>query len=846
MRQWVVGSIIALILSVQLSSQALLLILLIVFSLLLLIHVLALRYGAIARIISLEGVGKRYGMMLCALVSVYYSYSWVDERLQSRLPIAMTGVVVDGLADVIDCRVVVNSALVKRSNKSLDGGSQASSDKKPVRGIEKVTLQVVSVAAADVILPPLETLVLNYYFQENASAQTVISKKAFGDEGCQAVPSQGRIQFQAKLRAPYSFINPYVFDYEAWQLSKGVDAGGYLKRYLVVESAKENLLPLRAMRQKGVERAATFDGLAGQVLPALLFGESGYLGGEIWSDLQMTGTVHLLIVSGLHVGFLAMLVLLLWRPLIKLEMLLLAHSRSYLLRITPLILLCMCLIYSYMAGMGLAVQRAGFMMAIALMVVYGKRQWSPFDTWLWVMWLILMINPLVSLFVGFWFSFTAVGALLVSYVGMTSIKFESSASVPWRVVKDSKKTQAAVKNRSWRRFWDVLYRPQWIVFLSLIPFLWMFQQSNSLLSFALNVVAIPLLACVILPLSLAVYVSANAELLALLNVLLDASFSVLNDVAQLSLWQIYKPSGVWLLCFVPVVWMTLLPSGFPFRYLCLLLVGLLLVSPSQMSKDRLWVLDVGQGLAVYGQVNGDEGATNWLYDTGAKYRSGFSLGEAVVAKHIVGAAGGGLERLFISHSDNDHAGGELGLKKKISIGHTLAGQPSTAEHINCHLYTKDWNNAAGYRWRILSVLASNEHSSEEVMLSDNNQSCVVQLDVRGVRVLLPGDVEKAIEDRLVRMYARELPSDILIVPHHGSKTSSSRAFVSAVNPTIAIVSSGYGNAFNHPHSSVISLFNQLKIPIYNTAISGAIEVNLDNVADVVEWRKKNPPKWRQM
>jgi len=232
-----------------------------------------------------------------------------------------------------------------------------------------------------------------------------------------------------------------------------------------------------------------------------------------------------------------------------------------------------------------------------------------------------------------------------------------------------------------------------------------------------------------------------------------------------------------------------------------------------------------------------EGA--WIYDTGAEFRSGFSIGESVVAKNVLAFSGDRVDLLFVSHSDNDHAGGELGLRRKININKSYAGQPRFDNHANCHQLPFQWYQVGEYQWRIFSI----DHGKKK--RSDNDLSCIVQIEYRGKRILLTGDIGKGVERQLIERYGDELKSDILLVPHHGSSSSSSEAFIHKVSPELAVVSSGYKNYFRHPHQSVLDRFERLKIPVYITALSGAIEINIDEEISVIEWRKNNPPIWRQ-
>ncbi len=823
MRLCLVSSILALIVVIQAESRSEWLLLLLVLSLLLAAYLNVfispqmtayspfkppLRHGA--------AVNLRLIILVVASIglSAVYAYSWLNQRVDSRLPFNDSGQVISALGDVVKCdysnpnieKYVVNLLHVEPRLDSVD----------QIQKLRKVSL--------------------SRYLNKSNEQESVQSNKYSKHCGF-------RIRFSAKLRAPYSFINPVGFDYEAWLLSKAIDATGYITDFSVVDGVNK---PLIDFRQQGIHRAASLNGLSGQVVPALLFGESGYLEKERWSDLQMTGAIHLLVVSGLHVGFLVLLVVILWRLLIHCEMLLFSPAYSYLLRLTPLILMLCCLLYAYMAGMGLAVQRSSLMLLITLLVSYYKSHWSLLDTWLWVVWLVLMINPLASLSIGFWFSFAAVGCLLMTHVGLVRVANKLTVKDPL----------------FWGKAGMQLIRPQWVIFIALMPFLWFFQQSQSLLSLLVNTLAIPLLALCVLPLSLLALVFPTGVVPSVLNWLLALSFEYLETLAMASSWLVFKPFGTWLLCLIVLVITLLMFKGFPFRRLSAVLLALIYFLPTQAVSDRVFVFDVGQGLSVAGvfqprsaaefaplnvsELNSKQVPASWVYDTGAKFRSGFSLGEAVVAKNLRALPVSQVDILFISHSDNDHAGGEAGLRRTFNVGVAYAGQPTLDDHINCHNLDPRWRLGHGFQWRALNLPAT--ETETESVVSDNNQSCVVQFNINGHRLLLPGDIENKQEQRYVNHFGEQLKSDVLVVPHHGSQTSSSEAFLSAVSPSIAIISSGFNNPFKHPHQDVLNRYLNQGISVYNTAISGALEIDFFNPNGIklVEWRTVNPPSWRQL
>ena len=166
--------------------------------------------------------------------------------------------------------------------------------------------------------------------------------------------------------------------------------------------------------------------------------------------------------------------------------------------------------------------------------------------------MVLVINPMVSLFVGFWFSFMAVGSLLLTHAGI--IRTFKNSLLGGRIA--------------------IVYRPQWIVFLALLPLLWFFQQPASLFSLLVNMLAIPLLAFVILPLSLISFLVPDPLLLSLFNTFLDYLLVSLHQLSQQSSWLVYKASGFWIYAVIPLLGFALMFKGFPFNVICAIVIFL--------------------------------------------------------------------------------------------------------------------------------------------------------------------------------------------------------------------------------------------------------------------------------
>jgi competence protein ComEC len=274
------------------------------------------------------------------------------------------------------------------------------------------------------------------------------------------------------------------------------------------------------------------------------------------------------------------------------------------------------------------------------------------------------------------------------------------------------------------------------------------------------------------------------------------------------------------------------------RWLGVLLFLPLLLPPRAPIGDgafQLWVLDVGQGLAIL--VRTPHHAL--VYDAGARYPSDFDLGEAVVLRSMRALGITGLDLLVASHADNDHAGGVPVVARDFPDAQRYSGEP---ERLQLPMAAC----VAGQSWVwdgvTVQVLPSGGASAKS-----NDRSCVLLVEGRGGRVLLTGDISSRVEATV----ARELPAGpplVLSVPHHGSRSSSSPSFVQATQPTLALISSGWRNRFRHPHPLVIQRYEDAGVPWLNTATSGAIQIDFPADAPpqlTSQWRQRQPRYWRE-
>ena len=254
---------------------------------------------------------------------------------------------------------------------------------------------------------------------------------------------------------------------------------------------------------------------------------------------------------------------------------------------------------------------------------------------------------------------------------------------------------------------------------------------------------------------------------------------------------------------------------------------------------RLHVVDVGQGLAVIVQTRQHA----LLYDTGANLSPDFNIGSAIVVPTLRALGIHSLAAVIVSHGDNDHAGGLVGIVEGVNIERLISNRRDLDAGLSAEpcLETNDWNwDGVAFRFLKTGV----DYSSE------NNSSCVLQIASSAGSVLLPGDIEREAELRLARDYGDELASNVLIVPHHGSSSSSSYAFLKRVQAKYAVFSAGYRNSFGHPHDQVVQRYGEFVNSTLLTSKSGMIsfeftasELSEGETININTHRKQNLRYW---
>lgn len=621
------------------------------------------------------------------------------------------------------------------------------------------------------------------------------------------VRSGERWRLAVTLKQPAGLLNAQGFDREAWLLAHRVGATGSVKD-------GQRLAPAGfAWRDRIRQRLLAVDAQGREAgLAALVLGDGSGLSAQDWRVLQDTGTVHLLVISGQHIGLLAGLMYALVAGL--------ARYGCWPVRVPWLPWACgaafaAALGYGLLAGFEVPVQRACVMVGLVLLWRLRFRHLGVWWPLLLALDAVLILEPLASLQPGFWLSFSAVAVLVLAFSGRLG---------PWSV-------------------WRAWGRAQWLIAIGLLPILLVLELPISLTGPLANLFAVPWISLVVLPLALSGTVLLalpfiGEGVLWLAGGALDWLFRGLAMLAGLvPAWippQI--PLGYWPVSLLGA-WLLLLPNGVPFRLLGWPML-LLAVFPPRVAVPHgqleVTQLDVGQGLSLILRTRQHV----LLYDAGP--RSGdFDLGARVVVPALRRMGVSELDMMLLSHADADHAGGAAAVARAVQVKRTVGGEteglPGFLRVQRCISGEKwEWDGVTFELWQWSDAAGGNP------------MSCVLQIQANGERLLLTGDIDRAAEQALLAT-PLAVATDWLQAPHHGSRSSSSQTFLQQLAPRNVLISRGRGNAFGHPHPQVLERYKALGSRIYDSAEQGQLRLQLGTFQPPISarsqrrfWRMREP------
>ncbi len=644
---------------------------------------------------------------------------------------------------------------------------------------------------------------------ENTTKVSRVRLKWYGYRGPPLEPGD-LMALTIRLKPPRNFYNPGSFDYAGWLWQKKILATGYVRN-------KSHNAHIRKVKTKfalesfrhtlgHLLKNALKDYPLGPVIRGLVLGDRSDMRTKDWELLNRTGTVHLMAISGLHIGLVAGLAFVLFRFLWARSSILCTKLAAP--RAAAVFAWGMALAYAALAGFSIPTQRAVLMLAVVLFAIATLRKTRGSNVLAFSLLLIVLHDPFSVMSAGFWLSFFAVA--LIYYLLATANRNE-------------------FRLKSWTRL-------QIYISIGILPLLVLFFQQAPILSPLTNLIAIPWVTIAVIPSALfsTLMLSINPEVglfcFQIVHYLLEGLWWMLLWFSEqpFSVMHLPRPGYVQLLLGIAGLLLLFLPSGVPARWLglvlCLPIVFTVPAKPD-MSEFNLTVLDVGQGLSVVVQTRNHI----LVFDTGPRFSQHFDTGKAVVHPFLQTLGVRRIDRLVISHADNDHKGGLTSLvrlQKTDSLSSSISLNIDGLQSSRCR---------AGQSWQWDGVIfeflypATQNYQSG---LSENDLSCVLLIKSAKHQVLLTGDIEKPAEAILSTKYGEKLLSTILVVPHHGSKTSSSHELLDAVKPKIAVFPVGWRNKFRFPHAEVLERYKNRGVTIYSTAEHGAIKIKVKNDLEI--------------
>ncbi|KPJ67898.1 MAG: hypothetical protein AMJ43_02860 [Coxiella sp. DG_40] len=628
-------------------------------------------------------------------------------------------------------------------------------------------------------------------------------------------------QLLVKLKRPHGSMNPGGFDYERYLFQNEIRATGYVKSSSLNHCLSSHWYnyPIGRFRQyleRGIYQVLHNRQLQG-VIAALVVGSRNGISADEWQVFRNTGTSHLVAISGLHIGlisgFIFLFINFIWR---RIPYLTLRVSAPLAAAIGALI---GALIYSAIAGFSVPTQRALVMITVFTSVLIFKRNIRPWSALLIALLIVLIINPLSTLSAGFWLSFAAVAVLIYTFSGRLGV-----TGIWWK--------------------WG---RAQLVVMFGLMPLCLLLFRQFSLVSFIANVVAIPIVGFIVVPLSLVgclIWIISSrfgTWVLLFAEKVMSLLWLYLKWLSAQH-WVVWHHALVnnWILVTTTIAVLLLLaPKGISIRWLGIIwFLPLIFYKPMGPKDGEVWftLLDVGQGLASVVRTEHHV----LIYDTGPKYNDNFDTGRVVVVPFLHNFDINDVDMMVISHGDNDHIGGAASVLSMLNVKQIMTSVPERFP-----------NNRAGHCWAgkswqwdgvTFSFLSPKLNSD----LKGNDASCVLKVTDGVNSVLLTGDIEALTEHILIKNNHQNLKSTILVAPHHGSNSSSTISFINIVKPEYVLFPVGYSNRFSFPSNEVTIRYKIIHAIQFDTVNSGAITFmfnNKDKVSLPSEYKKLFTHYW---
>lgn len=647
-----------------------------------------------------------------------------------------------------------------------------------------------------------------------------------------SLPKPGETwRFHVKLKRNHASLNPGGFDYETYLFERHIAATGYVLNRSTPSATKLASGSWPSIRSKlaahlnPIFSGRDFDG----IYRALIYGDKSHLTTQQWALLQKTGTIHLMAISGLHIGILStigfFLFGLIWRMGVRYTDWHRLH-RTPKMQFASLGAILFATGYAAMAGFAIPTERAWLMVVIAWGLVFIRRRFQPMNALALAALLIALLDPRSVLSQGFWLSFIAVGLIF------------------WVI--------STPRFSEWPAWKQLLVIQFWIT-LGMMPVLaWMYQQV-SMVSFLTNLLVVPTVSLLALPwLMLTVLMSwlpFGSGIIGWMMSVNDAIWRIIWWLLQ-HLSTLPGHQGVfWLtgsiawwqvvIGYLVLAWVLSRQWRFFAKFsisaiLILVFLGWPRESLLPEKSFRMTVLDVGQGQAIVLETRHH----TIVYDTGPRWGTRLDGAKIAVLPYLRHQQIEKVDLLMVSHSDIDHAGGTASLLRSVPVTEAVSGQPDKVNHFlkrpRFTLCSSD------QQWRFDGVTFEVLSPGHRQAPSDNDASCVLRISTGRQAVMITGDASKRVEKRLLTT-DRRLDSSILVAGHHGSNTANSQRWLDHVAPDMVVFSAGYHNRYGFPKEVVLQRVNKVKAKWLNTACRGAIQFKIMSKG----WKIENQERLRR-
>lgn len=638
-----------------------------------------------------------------------------------------------------------------------------------------------------------------------------------------AIPLPGELwRVTARLRCRNGFSNPGAPDRELDLLRQRIGGTGYVATGTTPQLTADRpwQYPVQRLRARIAADigAARVSAASAAVLQGLAVGVRGNVPEALWDAFAATGIAHLMAISGLHVTGCALFALLLLRLALRRSR---RAPRSDRVVVEMAVIVFVTAGYALLAGASLPTLRTLVMVVIVAMQRVLRRSTPVHRTLALAALVLVASDPLAVVSAGFWLSFVATAALL-------ALVDDRSSGRPGHVV--------------------TFLRAQGTILWLLTPVMAIAFGRLSLIAPLANAIAIPVFSFLLLPaILLATLLAAispgSADVIwqGLASVL-DAAWPWLIAAGRLpfaSWWPAAQSIALVALAGVAGFAALMLPLRGLQAAALVMLVALVLGRGERPPQGgwSLTVLDVGQGLAAVVETSDHA----LVFDTGPRWRNGSAAARVTLLPWLHARGIRRVDRLVLSHDDSDHTGGARALLEALPVGDVIAGP-------RVRLQPRPAACRRGDRWRWDGVAFSVLHPAHGTSGSDNDDACVLRVTGAGGSALLLADPEGEAEEELL---SQPLTADVVLIPHHGSRTSSGARFVGAIGARLGIVSAGFGNRWNMPDPGVVARWRAAHAAVLTTAGSGAITVEFapgpgtiavreERLAARRWWRRRTP------